>query len=296
MAPGYFLQLMRLEDFAAGGPVYVATDEPAREWFAPLDAAYNLSFAAQLAQPPLLDALSTFPQPLWPCAACAARGAGLRGCVGAGSSAVHMHMQHTRVHLDIHMPHAKCHMPHGTCMHMHMPHATCHMPHATCTCTSTSNMHVQHAHPQPRPHPQPQPHAQPHPHPHPHPARPSPAVRGRRDVLAVLEQLVCIFAPGGFVGSLPSTLSGHIVNARQVARLAAHAEPPSQAPEPMFDDGDGGASGAAAEEAVRPLFTKLHELCCDPRTRSDLVRGGWRDPTGVLLPGQLPCRKPEPWC
>ena len=46
----------------------------------------------------------------------------------------------------------------------------------------------------------------------------------------------------------------------------------------------------------RPLFTKLHELCCDPRTQQDLERGGWRDTTGVLEPGKLPCQPPEEWC
>ena len=64
------------------------------------------------------------------------------------------------------------------------------------------------------------------------------------DVLAILEQIVCIGARGGFVGSLPSTLSGHIVNARAVDRPSDH----------------------------RPLFTKLHETCCDERTALDLLR------------------------
>ena len=64
------------------------------------------------------------------------------------------------------------------------------------------------------------------------------------DVLAILEQIVCIEARGGFVGSLPSTLSGHVVNARAVR-----------------------GAGEGEAEPLRPplLFTKLHESCCDAR-------------------------------
>ena len=87
------------------------------------------------------------------------------------------------------------------------------------------------------------------------------------DVLAILEQLVCIQAGGGFVGSLPSTLSGHIVNARRAA--------------------------AAAEEDHRPLFTKLHESCCDQRTAIDLLKL-----PGVSSLADVPCVAHEgnPWC
>uniref|UniRef100_A0A7S3AEM6 Uncharacterized protein n=1 Tax=Haptolina ericina TaxID=156174 RepID=A0A7S3AEM6_9EUKA len=144
---------MKSEGVAPGETVFIATDEQDRAWFAPIAAVYNVSFAADLEQGPLLDALLAFPQPLWP------------------------------------------------------------------------------------------------------------------DVLAILEQLVCILAPRSFVGTLPSTLSGHIVNARQVVR--------------RDDD--------------RPLFTKLHESCCDARTALDLMQ----------LPGmedgdasRLPCipHRGNPWC
>jgi len=33
--------------------------------------------------------------------------------------------------------------------------------------------------------------------------------------LAIWTQIVCAEAPGGFVGSLPSTLSGHVINVRR---------------------------------------------------------------------------------
>jgi len=93
------------------------------------------------------------------------------------------------------------------------------------------------------------------------------------DVLAILEQVVCAGAPSGFVGSLPSTLSGHVVNVRAVARHAA-------------------AASGAAGGAPRPLlFTKLHESCCDARTEQDWVRGG------LVGDGEpLPCVAREPWC
>ena len=81
------------------------------------------------------------------------------------------------------------------------------------------------------------------------PARPSPPQPLWPDVLAILEQLVCIFAPAGFVGTLPSTLSGHIVNARELA-------PPA----------------GATPRPPRPLFRKLHESCCDARTAEDLLK------------------------
>ncbi|KAL1530065.1 hypothetical protein AB1Y20_000987 [Prymnesium parvum] len=154
MDQNYFMRLMELEGFERGASVYVATDEPSRDWFAPIREVYNLSFVENLDQKPLLDVLAAFPQPLW------------------------------------------------------------------------------------------------------------------ADVLAILEQIICIQAPNGFVGTLPSTLSGHIVNARVVK--------------------------SARNDAT--MFTKLHELCCDPLTQADLQRGGWRDKTGVLLPGTLPCQLPEPWC
>ena len=69
MTPDYYASLMKAE----GGfddpatPVYVATDELDRGWFAPLAAAgHNLSFARDLDQGALWRALSAFPQPLWP--------------------------------------------------------------------------------------------------------------------------------------------------------------------------------------------------------------------------------------
>lgn len=88
------------------------------------------------------------------------------------------------------------------------------------------------------------------------------------DVLAILEQLICIDAQLGFVPSLPSTLSGHIVNVR-----AARA---------TFD---------AVEH--RPLFVKLHESCCDARTALDLLRLD-----GVSTLHDVPCEPHagNPWC
>lgn len=85
------------------------------------------------------------------------------------------------------------------------------------------------------------------------------------DVLAILEQIVCIEASGGFVGSLPSTLSGHIVNARRAAR----------------------------PEDSRPLFTKVHESCCDERTAMDLLKL-----PGVNSLDDVPCfaHQQNPWC
>ena len=54
--------------------------------------------------------------------------------------------------------------------------------------------------------------------------------------------------------------------------------------------------GHGGQGRPRPIFTKLHELCCDGRTREDLERGGWRDETGVLAEGELPCQPPADWC
>ena len=76
-------------------------------------------------------------------------------------------------------------------------------------------------------------------------------------------------------GSLPSTLSGHVVNVRAVARHAA-------------------AASGAAGGAPRPLlFTKLHESCCDARTAEDVLRM-----PGVSGLGDVPCQPEEgnPWC
>ena len=90
------------------------------------------------------------------------------------------------------------------------------------------------------------------------------------DVLAILEQIVCIEARGGFVGSLPSTLSGHVVNARAVR-----------------------GAGEGEAEPLRPplLFTKLHESCCDARTRRDWIVAGWTEKGEPL-----PCVGHEEWC
>ena len=96
------------------------------------------------------------------------------------------------------------------------------------------------------------------------------------DVLAILEQIVCIDAPGGFVGSLPSTLSGHIVNARLARRVGV----------------GGGAPGDNVEQPVL-FFTKLHESCCDARTAVDLLRL-----PGVTSLADVPCEPHagNPWC
>ena len=85
------------------------------------------------------------------------------------------------------------------------------------------------------------------------------------DILAILEQIICIQADLGFVGSLPSTLSGHVVNSRR-------------------------ASTPADE---RELFTKLHESCCDKRTAADLMHL-----PGVRTLADVPCETHEgnPWC
>ena len=47
--------------------VFVATDELGRSWFRPLSqlGGYKLVFVDVLAQPPLVLALSAFPQKLW---------------------------------------------------------------------------------------------------------------------------------------------------------------------------------------------------------------------------------------
>ena len=149
MSAAYFLRLMEDEGLDASAPVYVATDELDRAWFAPLASAFNLSFVEQLDQGALLTALGAFPQALW------------------------------------------------------------------------------------------------------------------ADVLAIIEQIICTNA-AAFVGTLPSTLSGHVINARSVA------------------------SGVA-----RPLFVKLHETCCDPRTAEDLLRL-----PGVSSLGDVPCHPHagNPWC
>lgn len=175
MTPAYFLRLMAdAPAFAFGGaaagaaaapgalpagaPLFVATDELDRGWFAPLAAAgHPLAFVDSLDQAALLTALAAFPQPLW------------------------------------------------------------------------------------------------------------------ADVLAILEQLVCLRA-AAFVGTLPSTLSGHVVNARAVAAART------------------GAARDAAE-AKRPLFVKLHESCCDARTAEDLLRL-----PGVRTLSDVPCSAHEPWC
>ena len=155
MQPDYFLTLMAAEGLAADVPVFVATDEVERGWFAPIAARFNLSFAEDLDQPALLTALTAFPQPLWP------------------------------------------------------------------------------------------------------------------DVLAILEQIVCVNA-GRFVGTLPSTISGHITNARLLRRGAR---------------GDG--------EGAAPLFHKLHESCCDDATARDLLRL-----PGVASLDDVPCvpHAGNPWC
>lgn len=154
MTPDYYASLMKAE----GGfddpatPVYVATDELDRGWFAPLAARHNLSFVDGLDQGALLAALGAFPQALW------------------------------------------------------------------------------------------------------------------ADVLGIIEQIVCTRAVT-FVGTLPSTLSGHVVNTRAVAA--------------------GGGGGG------RPLFVKLHESCCDARTAEDVLRM-----PGVSGLGDVPCQPEEgnPWC
>lgn len=106
------------------------------------------------------------------------------------------------------------------------------------------------------------------------------------DVLAILEQIVCVDAASGFVGSLPSTLSGHVVNARAAA---AHA---------MASWRSLGAAAADAASHPSPplLFSKLHESCCDESTTRDWLDGG-------LVPGSadadaLPCLQHagNPWC
>ena len=92
------------------------------------------------------------------------------------------------------------------------------------------------------------------------------------DVLGILEQIVCLQAES-FVGTLPSTLSGHVLNAR------AAAAPP----------GGGGGGGGAG-----PLFfVKLHESCCDARTAEDVLRM-----PGVSGLDEVPCHPHEgnPWC
>ena len=159
MTPQYYLRLMKDEGFERGGTVFVATDELQRSWFAPLEAAYTLRFVSDLAQAPLLDALSAFPQPMWV------------------------------------------------------------------------------------------------------------------DVLSILEQLVCIHASGGFVGTLPSTLSGLVVNARQIAAAASHTA---------------GNPAASTTKPPPPLFRKLRSSCCDPRTALDLLRL-----PGVRELADVPCYPPE---
>ena len=170
MSTSYFRALaLHGDTIADGSRVFVATDELDRSWFGPLRDAgsYTLSFVDDLHQPPLLAALSAFPQPLW------------------------------------------------------------------------------------------------------------------ADVLAILEQIICARAPSGFVGSLPSTLSGHIVNVRAAA---AH-------------EAAGGHEAAGASEARSPplLFTKLHESCCDERTTRDWLNGGLVGGGGVAA---LPCvtHAGNPWC
>jgi len=153
MTTEFFGQLAKDEGFVNGATVFVATDELERSWFKPLAqlGGYKLVFVDDLAQPPLVLALSAFPQKLW------------------------------------------------------------------------------------------------------------------ADVLAILEQIVCAEAPGGFVGSLPSTLSGHIINVRR-------AQHPTD---------------------TRPLFTKVHETCCDARTEMDLLKL-----PGVASLADVPCHphKGNPWC
>mmetsp|Transcript_30400 Transcript_30400/g.66668 ORF Transcript_30400/g.66668 Transcript_30400/m.66668 type:complete len:249 (-) Transcript_30400:275-1021(-) len=134
------------------------------------------------------------------------------------------------------------------------------------------------------------------------------------DVLAIVEQIICIKARR-FAGSLPSTLSGHIVNTRQARRwdsrrrrnfdetggfcsykaggLGSSEIDYSRADETgalcsdetgsvrsdetdaVRPDETGAAhpdqAGASLEAAPElPLFVKLHESCCDARTARDL--------------------------
>lgn len=97
------------------------------------------------------------------------------------------------------------------------------------------------------------------------------------DVLAILEQIICINAPGGFVGSLPSTLSGHVVNARTMRTDVTSGT--------MAIELDGRGPGPQEERVeVRPLFTKLHESCCDARTALDLLKL-----PGVTRLEEVPC-------
>ena len=96
-------------------------------------------------------------------------------------------------------------------------------------------------------------------------------------MLAILEQIICINAPGGFVGSLPSTLSGHIVNARAMRTDVTSGT--------MTIELNGrGPSPQEERVEVRPLFTKLHESCCDARTALDLLKL-----PGVTRLEEVPC-------
>ena len=136
------------------------------------------------------------------------------------------------------------------------------------------------------------------------------------DVLAILEQIICMAASHGFVGSLPSTLSGHIVNARQVVADAAAdaaaddggadddaAQTAPAVHDAAFDSAAGREEQGRGEPAPRtappvrhrrrPLFTKLHESCCDARTALDLLRL-----PGVDTLADVPCvpHDGNPWC
>ena len=105
------------------------------------------------------------------------------------------------------------------------------------------------------------------------------------DVLAILEQIICIHAPGGFVGSLPSTLSGFVVNAR-ASKTASYDVDACGHP-------TGVALGVAAPADPRPLFFKTHESCCDARTALDMLKL-----PGVRSLADVPCVNAtgKDWC
>ena len=53
------------------------------------------------------------------------------------------------------------------------------------------------------------------------------------------------------------------------------------------------SAGEGEAEPLRPplLFTKLHESCCDARTRRDWIVAGWTEKGEPL-----PCVGHEEWC
>ena len=99
------------------------------------------------------------------------------------------------------------------------------------------------------------------------------------DVVSLLEAIICVQA-SAFVGSLPSTVSGVIHNARaaaarQAAALDGHG--PAVTAEAGAAGGGVGASSPDGHVDQYVYFQKVHHRCCDAATAAELAAHGTDD-------------------